>query len=107
MQLIGLAIAIYVVYALFFYDRGSTSGNDSTIYSDGTRKVEKASGNGHYYMNGVHQTDESYIDLVGNEHRSSGEMVVDNPLTGHRDIYKDNQLVGHERTDTAGIPRRY
>ena len=107
MELIGLIVASYILWALFFYDRGSTSGNDSTIYSDGTQKVEKASGTGYYYMKGSHQVDESYIDSVGNEHRSSGEMVVNNPLTGHRDIYKDNQLVGHEYEDATGITRRY
>lgn len=80
------------------------STSDYKIYEDGTRRVSNLSKTGHYYSNGS----ESWAGMLGEEHRSNGEVVYDNAyISGRRDIYnKNGEYIGYEYEDSLGITHR-
>ena len=72
-------------------------------YGNGVARVENISKTGYYYSDG----NESWVDMLGNEHRENGEVVVENAyISGRRDIYKDNECVGYEYEDACGVTQR-
>lgn len=80
------------------------STSDYKIYEDGTRRVSNLSKTGDYYSNGS----ESWDGMLGEEHRSNGEVVYDNAyISGRRDIYnKNGEYIGYEYEDSLGITHR-
>lgn len=80
------------------------SGMCDRIYEDGTHRVEKISKTGYYYSDG----EESWVGMLGEEHRSNGEVVRENAyIPGKRDIYNENgECIGYEYEDALGITHR-
>ena len=73
------------------------------VYGNGVTRVENISKTGYYYSDGS----ESWVDILGNEHRENGEVVMENAyIPGRRDIYKDNEYIGYEYEDACGITQR-
>ena len=73
------------------------------MYEDGTYRVKNISNTGYYYSNGI----ESWIGMLGEEHRSNGEIVRENAyIKGRRDIYTESdKYIGYEY-DSLGITYR-
>lgn len=74
------------------------------VYEDGSHRVENLSKTGYYYSDGS----ESWVGMLGEEHRSNGEVVRQNAyISGRRDIYNAaGEYVGYEYEDSMGITRR-
>lgn len=74
------------------------------VYEDGSHRVENLSNTGYYYSDGS----ESWVGMLGEEHRSNGEVVRENAyLSGRRDIYNAaGEYVGYEYEDSLGITHR-
>lgn len=74
------------------------------VYEDGTRRVENLSETGHYYSDGT----ESWNGMLGEEHRSNGEVIHENAyISGKRDIYdKNGKYIGYEYEDSLGVTHR-
>lgn len=87
----------------------STSSSSSIrlydkVYEDGSHRVDNLSKTGYYYSGGS----ESWVGMLGEEHRENGEVVRDNAyLSGRRDIYNAaGEYVGYEYEDSVGITHR-
>lgn len=74
------------------------------VYEDGTHRVENLSNTGYYYSDGS----ESWVGMLGEEHRSNGEIVRENAyLSDRRDIYNaSGEYIGYEYEDSLGITHR-
>ena len=73
------------------------------VYGNGVTRVENISKTGYYYSDGS----ESWVDMLGNEHRENGEVVMENAyIPGRRDIYKDNKYIGYEYEDACSVTQR-
>ena len=96
-------------------DKPSTSGKSDSghtnsarlydkVYEDGSHRVENVSNTGYYYSDGS----ESWIGMLGEEHRSNGEVIRENAyISGRRDIYNaDGEYIGYEYEDSLGITHR-
>lgn len=76
---------------------------DWRVYGNGKIEVKKAWGTGYVDTDG----DESWIGILGEEHRHNGEIVMENAyIPGRRDIYKNNVCIGYYYEDLFGIIRR-
>lgn len=74
------------------------------VYEAGSHRIENLSNTGYYYSDGQ----ESWVGMLGEEHRSNGEVVRENAyLSGHRDIYNAaGEYIGYEYEDSLGITHR-
>lgn len=73
------------------------------VYENGSKRVENLSKTGYYYSDGK----ESWVGMLGEEHRSNGEVVRKNEyIPGRRDIYNEaGEYVGYEY-DSLGVTYR-
>ena len=84
-------------------NREEDSEPDWRIYGNGKWEVKKAWGTGYVDSDG----NESWISILGEEHRHNGEIVMENAFIPNRhDIYKNNVCIGYYYKDLFGIIRR-
>lgn len=73
------------------------------FYGDGRVEVRKISNTGYVDTKG----NETWEDLLGNEHRHNGEVIMKNAYLKNRyDIYKDNVCIGYYYKDAVGVIQR-
>lgn len=79
-----------------FYDK---------VYEDGSNRIENLSKTGYYYSDGT----KSWVDMLGNEHRSNGEVLMDNAyVPGQRDVYnEEGECIAYEIEDCMGVTHRF
>ena len=86
------------------HNANSTDCEQDEIFADGTRRTPNISRSGYYYTNGI----TSWVDALGYEHRSNGEVVKPYPYYSDRwEIYTESgRYLGYEYRGAMGIIHR-